>query len=200
LLEEYFARKEYKPWRSDPFMVCWGIWLARNSTLFGSKFIPPIISFTLIEARLNEYNAMLAYKKKQRCIEPLNFRKDSPWSFFDGASQDNSKRCGVGFILYLNDNVYYRFKSNLGAGSNNWGELMSLFFLLKCAITKNVANLKIFGDSSLVIHFVKGWAQITNLSLANLASQTQRILQLFTHIEAFHIFRELNSEVDSLSK
>lgn len=60
---------------------------------------------------------------------------------------------------------------------------MALFFLLKWAQSKDVNALNIFGDSYLVIHFIKGWAHIDSLSLAPLANQLKEIIQVFYHIK-----------------
>lgn len=112
----FYVDKNFKPWISVPFLVCWAIWLARNSTLFSSKYVPPLIIVSLVEARIQEYTYNLV-KKNLKNIEPLNFQKDSPPSFFEDASKKNSRICGVGFILYLNERVHISFKENLGSST-----------------------------------------------------------------------------------
>ena len=141
-------------WRLISPTACQRTWLAQNLALFECKFKPLTIIFVLIEARLLDYrNDTLL--PRLRAIEPLSSNKDTPWSFFDGASQENSRKCGNRFLLFISYSVYFVVRANIGVISNNCGELMTLFYLMKWARNKNVIALNIVGDSSLVIHFIK---------------------------------------------
>jgi len=119
---------------------------------------------------------------------------------FQGASQDDSNKCGTVFVLKLSDVNFYQFKAHVGVGTNNRGELFALFYLLKWAFFLGVGSLNLYGDYSMVIQHVQGRVRITNWSLSPLAQKIQDILPLFDQVHAHHIFRELNEEADILSK
>ena len=63
-----------------------------------------------------------------RIVVPELVNRNTPWEFFDGASQNLTY--GGGSCLFLNQNHYFQISLGLGAGTNNYGELMTLKLLL----------------------------------------------------------------------
>jgi ribonuclease HI len=57
-------------------------------------------------------------------------------------------------VLFIPEDHYFTGKENMGIGTNNQGEFRALFFLLKCALEKNIIQLKVFGDSSMTIKWM----------------------------------------------
>jgi len=78
--------------------------------------------------------------------------KSLPWGHFDGACQGQNKFVRVGFTFFLYESHYFLFKENLGSGTNNIGELMELFYLLKFALERDMKTLQVYTDSSLNIN------------------------------------------------
>ena len=81
---------------------------------------------------------------------------------------------GIGFIIYVSDVQKFLFKSNLGVRSNNQGELLACFYLLKSLYKKNIHSAQVFGDPSLVINPLKEYIRIKSLSLYTYAQQVTR--------------------------
>ena len=66
--------------------------------------------------------------------------------FFDGASQVDSSRCGIGAVLKLDDLSYYHLWLNYSPRSNTKGELLSLWILLCFSELLGMDGIHIFGD------------------------------------------------------
>ena len=79
--------------------------------------------------------------------------KNSPWTYFDGAFQNQV--CGGGVVLHLSDSHYFHLQINLGSGSNNYVELLALKLLL--ALEKYCRTIQIFGYSMLVVNWINCW-------------------------------------------
>ena len=82
-----------------------------------------------------------------RIVVEENIDKSSPWGYFDGSVVGVPQLCGVGGLLYINDDHYVTFKVGLGSGTNNLAEIFSLKLLLTLALEKQISNMQIFGDS-----------------------------------------------------
>jgi len=61
---------------------------------------------------------------------------------------------GIGFILHISDIILFHFKGNQGSKTNNRGEFMALFYLLKLALDRGLRNLQVFGDSRVFISWM----------------------------------------------
>ena len=91
------------------------------------------------------------------------------WGYFDGACQGSYSICGIGFILYLAETHRIQVKDNARRGTNNQGELKTMFYLLKSTLDRGIDKLQVKGDSSMVITWMKGSLQVQNNSLLPLA-------------------------------
>jgi ribonuclease HI len=126
--------------------------------------------------------------------------RSHPWGFFDGASQDEGTKCGVGYVLFFTDEHFFEGKSYLGPGSNNFGELEAMFLLLKAAKKKGCNYIQVFGDSELVIQWMKGENQIQKSGLYNVEILLKEFASTFDQISFSHVYKQFNSQVDALSK
>jgi ribonuclease HI len=61
---------------------------------------------------------------------------------------------GGGGCLYINDQHFFLLRAGLGAGTNNFSELLALKLLLLFAVEKGCNTLQVFGDSLLIINWV----------------------------------------------
>lgn len=62
---------------------------------------------------------------------------------------------GTGGVLYISNSQSLRFKAGTGQGSNNFSELMALKLLLTLALECGLSHLQVFGDSLLVIKWLR---------------------------------------------
>jgi ribonuclease HI len=102
--------------------------------------------------------------------------------FFYGASQENKARCGGGGVLFFSHSHYFNLKWGLGQGTNNMAELLALKFLLSFACEKEISNLQIFGDSMLVISWLRRTQQCHNIMLSPILDEVFTIANLFTNM------------------
>lgn len=87
----------------------------------------------------------------------------------------------------------------MGRGTNNYEEMMTLRTLLKLAMDKGIQQPQVFSDSMSVIEWIRE-NEINNVGLKPLADQIKEASQLFGQITYTHVFWELNTEADALSK
>jgi ribonuclease HI len=72
------------------------------------------------------------------------------WEYFDGASQWDSPRWGVGGVLHLSSD-HYVYSTFIVNETKNYCELMALKLNLCLAREKGISHLHIYGDSIMVI-------------------------------------------------
>ena len=96
-----------------------------------------------------------------------------PWDFFDGASQNHT--CGGGATLFLNQNHHFKIQMGIGAGTNNYAELMALKLLLHFALEQGCKKLQIFGDSLIIINWVNKIQHCKNLALITLYEEVNKL-------------------------
>lgn len=88
----------------------------------------------------------------------------------------------------------------LGEGTNNYVELLALKLLLCFSLENNYRKLQIFGDSLIVINWVKKVQSGRNISLISLFEEVSRLTAHFDSITCRHVYRERNTAADRLSK
>jgi ribonuclease HI len=88
----------------------------------------------------------------------------------------------------------------LGQGSNNYAELMALKLLLSFAGEKGITKLQIFGDSLVIINWMRKTQRCHNIFLASLLEEVFLITEIFTNLSFTHVYRERNGATNSLSK
>jgi ribonuclease HI len=119
---------------------------------------------------------------------------------FDGGSRGNPGLSGAGAVLYINSeeimSIIIPFEKKL---TNNQSEYMGLKIGLEEVSKYNYANIKIEGDSLLVINQLKGIWKVKNEELKQIHSDILTILKKFSKVELKHIYREDNKRADELA-
>ena len=82
-------------------------------------------------------------------------------------------------MLYMTNENYFSFKSDLGTGSNNYAEICALKLLLTLAKRNQVEKFQIFGDSQLVINWANGKFRLMNLELSMILHEVNRLTDIF---------------------
>jgi hypothetical protein len=141
------------------------IWWACNSTIFKDKWVSPEITTALTLSQATEFKED---PKGQKLCNPIlpSLDYEIPWGYFDGASQGHPPSCGVGVVLYINQNHYIYIRYAPGGGKNNKVELIALWTLLETSKKKDIRKLQVLGDSKLVIDWAQGKISIQNTNLA----------------------------------
>lgn len=183
--------------RNLPPIICWGVWIARNRSIFSDKETPVetiALQCTAILSNIPESEE----KRNPKQIRAEQIKAGVPWAYFDGASQNNL--AGVVLIIHLNENQVLKASLGIGTGTNNFAELSALKLLLCWLMQRNIVTVQIFGDSLNVIKWVNGQSRCQNYILRPLLEEIQNLKFSFNVFSLCHIYREHNEAADKLSK
>lgn len=195
--QDWWSDRDNKGFKALPLLVIWGVWIARNSLISKGVTMVPEITAAKSLAFLSSFPQSIE-RFKARQIQEEDIDKSNPWSYFDGASQNNG--CGGGGIFFLSDTHHFSLTFGLGTGSNNYAELMSLKLLITFAIENECHSFTVFGNSMNVINWIRGTQRCTNTRLANLVNDIKILQSSFDSLTCRHVYRERNKEADRRSK
>jgi len=118
--------------------------------------------------------------------------------WFDGAS--NTLGHGVEAGLVFPDNQCIPFTTRLGFDcTNNMVEYEACTLGIQATIDFNVNLLKVYGDSALVIHQLKGEWETRDHKLIPYQAYIKKLTEFFGDISCQHIPREENQMADALA-
>lgn len=119
--------------------------------------------------------------------------------YFDGASRGNPGEAGAGALLVDNSGaVVWETSRYLGKKTNNEAEYTALLLLLSAARERGVRDIKVYGDSKLVVCQVSRQWKINLPHLRALAKEAWE-LSADMHLQLQWIPREQNKRADALS-
>ena len=136
-------------------------------------------------------------KKKSRQIGPKPLHS-FPIGYFDGAAQWNLG--GAGFVIYISETHYFCFSVGCGISTNTRAELLALWSVLRVSFLMGLPIQMIFGDSMVVISWVKRLSALKIPTLKHWCNDIFSMLQLAPPMAFNHIFQEHNMLADDLSK
>ena len=117
---------------------------------------------------------------------------------FDGAS--NALGHGVGAALVFPDNQYIPFTARLGFDcTNNMAKYEACALGIQAAIDFNVKLLKVYGDSALVIHQLRGEWETKDHKLIPYQTYIKKLVEFFNDVSFHHVPKEENQMVDVLA-
>eukprot|EP00253_Pinus_taeda_P004658 PITA_04658 len=183
--------------RNLPLIFAWGVWLARNKSLFQDKDTPSSVIATNITAIYSTLPPPEDKNPKSK-QKSIILQEGIPCGFFDGASQNN--KAGAGMSIHINPNHSLKASVGLGSGTNNYAELSALRLLLCWLHHRNINSIQIFGDSLNVINWVNGTASCQNQILKTIVDEISSLKTFFNRFSICHIYRDRNEEADQLSK
>ena len=129
----------------------------------------------------------------------VNKEKEYWVLYFDGASKTNSS--GAGLVLQSPDGFLIEYAMKLDfPTTNNEAEYEALIAGLGLAGTLRVKNLKVCGDSKLVISQVKGEFEARDDTMAKYVRLVRVVMTQFNECHVEHIPMEENAKADALSK
>jgi len=119
---------------------------------------------------------------------------------FDGGSRGNPGLSGAGAVIYHFDKELWFESFFVGENAtNNHAEYAGLILGLQQAIALNIKNLKVEGDSLLVINHMKGIYKCRSDNLIDLYDKAKELESYFETIEFKHVLRNKNKRADELS-
>lgn len=119
---------------------------------------------------------------------------------FDGGSNPNPGPCAGAYVIYNpNQEVIAEGGEYIEKGTNNIGEYMGLIIGLERCVELRIKELRVEGDSMLVISQVSGKWKINHDHLRALCERAKKVAGMIERIEYGHIKREYNTHADQLS-
>lgn len=119
---------------------------------------------------------------------------------FDGASRGNPGQCGIGFVIWKNNEIIFSDNQYVSvSNTNNYAEYQALDIGLTKCVELKINYLEVRGDSELVIKQVNGQYAIKSENLIPTYRRVMSTSKLINRISFYHIPREENKEADRLA-
>ena len=118
---------------------------------------------------------------------------------FDGCSKGNPGPSGIGAVISKLDIEEWCGWQYIGKKTNNQSEYSALILGLNEAISRNIKELQVYGDSLLVINQVAGKFKVNNVLLQELHQEVIKLTKNFDYIAFNHVYRDKNKRADQLS-
>ena len=118
---------------------------------------------------------------------------------FDGCSKGNPGPSGIGAVISKLDIEEWCGWQYIGKKTNNQSEYSALILGLNEAISRNIKELQVYGDSLLVINQVTGKFKVNNVLLQELHKEVIKLTKNFDYIAFNHVYRDKNKRADQLS-
>ncbi len=135
------------------------------------------------------------YKHKQSEDTDVEYKMN-----FDGCSKNNPGLAGAGAVIYHFDKEIYAEDFFVGEMfTNNHAEYAGLILGLQQAKLLGIKNLKVEGDSLLIINQMKGIYKCKSINLIDLYDKAKELEKYFDYIEYNHVLRNKNKRADELS-
>lgn len=119
---------------------------------------------------------------------------------FDGGSRGNPGLGGAGAVLYCFEQEIWSGTFFVGENAtNNHSEYAGLILGLCQALKQGITELKVEGDSLLVINQVTGKYKCRSDNLIELYDKSLELIKQFKYIDFEHVLRNKNKRADELS-
>jgi len=118
---------------------------------------------------------------------------------FDGCSKGNPGPAGIGAVISKSGSEEWCGCQFIGNKTNNQSEYSALILGLKEALSRDIKQLQVYGDSLLVINQVTGQFKVKNVQLQELYKEALSLITKFDYIVFNHVYREFNKRADQLS-
>ena len=123
---------------------------------------------------------------------------------FDGLSEPNPGASSGGAVLFAScTTLVFEAGEFIPYATNNQAEYSGLILGLKhiIEICKDPIDLRIEGDSQLIINQVAGKWKVKNAALKDLHTTVQSLIQnpIFKNVEIRHVYRDQNKHADKLT-
>lgn len=130
----------------------------------------------------------------------MNPSKNELKVFTDGGSRGNPGPSAYGFVIYQNGKKIHSEGEYLGTQTNNYAEYMAViksFEWIKKSIGENYI-IDLYCDSLLVASQLSGKFKVKHPGIIQLVKRAKALESHFSKVSYTHIFREKNTEADSM--
>jgi len=120
-------------------------------------------------------------------------------AYFDGASRGNPGPASVGWVLVTDDGIVADGGERIGTATNNQAEYRALLRVLEVARDYGFDELRLRGDSELVVKQVRGEWDTNDPDLREHRIDARELLMGFDEWSIEHVPREINARADELA-
>lgn len=180
-----------------PIFVLWIIWYARNCAIFNGRVLEVKACGLSVLKMAHFYNNEKLKPISSR-ISLFSFIVNQSVLFFDGAAQHGL--CAAGGVIFLNKDHYFTLGLNCGFGTNMKADPLALWCVMKTANIFGLVDLKVYGDSRVIIKWASKEFNLQVLALHHWCWRTRAEIDKCGKVIFEHIYREQNDMADKLSK
>jgi len=120
-------------------------------------------------------------------------------AYFDGASRGNPGPAAVGWVLVTDDGIVADGNETIGTATNNQAEYRALLRVLAVARDYGFDEIRLRGDSELIVKQVRGEWNTNDPDLRELRVDARELLMKFEDWSIEHVPREINARADELA-
>ena len=121
-------------------------------------------------------------------------------AYFDGGARGNPGPAGYGvFIVDDQGTPVAELSGALGTATNNVAEYNGLIAALEWAVERGLSELRVRGDSLLLIEQMRGNYKVKNEGLKPLHMKARMLVMQIGNVSFEHVPREKNKDADRLS-
>ncbi|MEF8756984.1 MAG: ribonuclease HI [Halobacteriales archaeon] len=119
--------------------------------------------------------------------------------YFDGASRGNPGPAAVGYVLVADGGIVAEGGERIGRATNNQAEYEALIRALEAARDYGFEEVRLRGDSELIVRQVTGAWDANDPQLRELRVRARSLLDEFEEWRIEHVPREINERADELA-
>ena len=119
--------------------------------------------------------------------------------YFDGASRGNPGPAAVGWVIVTSDGIAAEGSERIGRMTNNQAEYEALIRALEAAVDYGFEELRIKGDSQLVVKQVRGEWDVNDPTLREKRIRARELLSQVDEWSIDHVPRDINDRADELA-
>ena len=119
--------------------------------------------------------------------------------YFDGASRGNPGPSAVGYVLVDDSGIVTEGGETIGRATNNQAEYAALIRALEVASDYGFDEVRIRGDSELIVKQVRGEWNTNDPELRERRVTVRELLTTFDDWSIEHVPREINDRADELA-
>jgi len=114
---DYWSHREHNLMHL-PSLICWSIWLDLNIFFFENGIPSTGSAAYKTLGILKNWNDLHSSKTRLKTTKKVPDIEDIPTSWFDGAMQSNGTQSGVGGLIRIIKNSFYKLTFNCGPNTN----------------------------------------------------------------------------------
>ncbi|APW98250.1 ribonuclease H [Halobiforma lacisalsi AJ5] len=119
--------------------------------------------------------------------------------YFDGASRGNPGPAAIGWVIVTGDGIVAEGSEEIGRATNNQAEYEALIAALEAARDYSYDDVRIRGDSELIVKQIRGEYDTNNPELREKRVTVHELLSAFDEWSIEHVPREVNDRADELA-